>query len=332
MPGRSHKRISRQAPSMNPFYEAWIGTPEQSHVRASLDIRAGNDILHFGLGHRMASNVLVVDDEPNVRAVLRDILLVGDSDYDVEEAVDGRDALEKARAATFGTVLADIMMPRMNGVELLRALQKEQPHLPVIIITAVRDREDILECLALGAWDYILKPFDIHQVRSATRRALAVAEHLVSSPDDIEIVSSGPDRLELTAASEVEYLHRFRKFTEVLLRTQLSTPEREDIRLAVEELGRNAIEWGNRYDRDKRVRLSFSTLPDRIVFRIEDEGEGFIHRDLRDPSKDPLRHMNLRREEDKRPGGYGIFIVRKIMDEVEFNEAGNVVVMTKRLR
>lgn len=280
----------------------------------------------------MGNRILVVDDEPNIRAVLRDILLVGDTGFEVDEAADGREGLEKIRAGDVDVAIADIMMPRMSGIELLQILQDEGPRLPVIMITAVREQDDILECLKRGAWDYILKPFDIDQVRSAVRRALAVSRQLETRPEDIEIVSSGPGWLELTAASEVEYLHRFRKFTEVLLGAHLGSTEREDIRLAVEEIGRNAIEWGNRYDRGKRVRLSYARHPDRIVFRIEDEGEGFLHRELRDPSADPVEHMNIRRQEGKRPGGYGIFIVKKIMDEVKYSEAGNVVTMTKMLQ
>ena len=279
----------------------------------------------------MCGRILVVDDEPNIRLVLRDILLVGGAALEVEEAADGREALEKVRAGSFDVVLADITMPRMSGTELLRALREERPELPVIMITAVRDREEILECLKRGAWDYILKPFDIDHVRAAVRRALAVSSEMEARPGDMEVVSAGPGWLQLTAASEVEYLQRFRKFTEVLLGARLNTAEREDIRLAVEELGRNAIEWGNRYDRDKHVRFSYALHADRIVFRIEDEGAGFLHRELADPSKDPISHMTHRREEGKRPGGYGVFIAKKIMDEVTYNEPGNVVVMTKHL-
>ncbi len=279
----------------------------------------------------MGSRILVVDDERNIRAVLRDILLLGDTGFEVEEAADGREALEKLRGAAFDVVLSDVVMPRMTGTELLRVLAEERPDLPVIMITAVRDQDEILACLCAGAWDYILKPFDLDQVRAAVRRAVAVSANFQTDREDIRI-SAGQDWLELTAASEVEYLHRFRRFTEILLGTRLSSAEREDIRLAVEELGRNAIEWGNRYDRDKRVKLSYACHPDRIVFRIQDEGEGFLHASLRDPAADPVEHMNLRREEGKRPGGYGVFIVRKIMDEVKFNEAGNVVTMTKMLQ
>ena len=150
-------------------------------------------------------------------------------------------------------------------------------------------------------------------------------------PGDIGEVAGGAGWLELTAASEGEYLQRFRRFTETLLGARVGAEQREDIRYAIEELGRNAIEWGNRYERDKRVRLSLFVTDDRIVLRIEDEGEGFLPDQVPDPSIDPVAHMARRRSEGKRPGGYGIHLVRNIMDEMTYSEKGNVVHMTKYL-
>jgi len=279
----------------------------------------------------MGNRILVVDDEAIVRAVLRDILLADDRSRTVDEAADGAEGFEKARAGDYDLTLSDIVMPRMDGRELLRALRAERPRMPVVMITAVRDEAKVIECLADGAWDYVTKPFEVAHVVAAVKRALAVSRHLEQRPDDIKIVSKGPGWLELTAASEIEYLHRFRKFTEILLGANLLPAVREDIRLAVEELGRNAIEWGNRYDHDKRVRLSYCLFDDRIVFRVEDEGEGFIPDEVPDPTVDPVALMEQRRRSGKRPGGYGIHIVRKIMDEVKYSEKGNSVVMTKYL-
>jgi serine/threonine-protein kinase RsbW len=109
----------------------------------------------------------------------------------------------------------------------------------------------------------------------------------------------------------------------------MSEEVREDVRLAVEELGRNAVEWGNKFDHHKRVRLSYRLFDDRIVFRIEDEGEGFLPEAVPDPSIDPIAHVERRAREGKRHGGFGIHIVKSMMDAVEYNEKGNVVEMTK---
>jgi DNA-binding response OmpR family regulator len=279
----------------------------------------------------MGHTILVAEDEEAIRQVLTEMLGIVDDGYEVDVAVDGQEALDKIRAKSYSILLSDIMMPRMNGMQLLEVLAREFPELPVIIITGVREEKNVLGCLASGAWDYILKPFDVAQVRAAVRRALAISKNRRGGPTGLKVVSSGPGWLELTASSEVEYLRRFRKFTEVLLGARLTASDREDIRLAIEELGRNAIEWGNRSQEGKKVHLSYGLFDDRVVFKIEDEGEGFIPKEVPDPSVNPIAHVERRRNDGKRPGGYGIHIVRKLVDELEYNEKGNGVCLTKYL-
>jgi CheY-like chemotaxis protein/anti-sigma regulatory factor (Ser/Thr protein kinase) len=279
----------------------------------------------------VSRRVLTVDDEASLRLVIRATLLAGKAGYSVDEAADGLEALENVRTNSYDLLLADILMPRMDGIELLGVLRKEYPALPVVVLTAVGDGQCILSCLAEGAWDYVLKPFDSGQLRAAVRRALVASERLEHKPGDFKVTSSASGQLELTAASKLEYVHRFRRFTEILLRARLSPTLREDIRLAVEEIGLNAVEWGNRNERGKRVHLSYQPHEDRITFRVEDEGSGFLPDSLPDPSVDPVAHIEQRRREGKRAGGFGIHVVRKLMDEVRFSPKGNAVVMTKHL-
>ena len=103
------------------------------------------------------------------------------------------------------------------------------------------------------------------------------------------------------------------------------------MRLAIEEIGKNAVEWGNKNDRNKRIRMSYTCDEEQLTFEVEDEGEGFKPKDIPDPTTDPLAHIQRRMDEGKRAGGYGIHIIRQVMDEVTFNERGNKVTMTKRL-
>jgi DNA-binding response OmpR family regulator len=278
----------------------------------------------------MGNRVLIADDEEIVRSALIEILLAGAGVAEADEAADGAAALEKARASSYDLVVTDLKMPRMDGLELLSALRRELPCLPVIIVTAMREEESVIRSLAEGAWDYILKPFRPEHIVAAVRRAIAAGGS--QNQGMLRVVADGVGRLELTASSENEHLWRFRDFTQLLLRSSLAPEQREEIRFAVEELGRNAIEWGNRGDPAKRVRLAYQLLPDRIVFEIEDEGEGFLPEAVADPFEDIFGHALRRRREGKRAGGYGIHLVRKLMDEVRYNEKGNAVVMTKYLR
>ena len=278
------------------------------------------------------SRILVVEDDRSVRKMLVD-LLSREPSYQIEEAEDGAQALSRVQGAgfDFDVVLTDLMMPVMGGIELIREVSAKAPGLPIVVITAIRDQEGILDCLRSGAWDYITKPFDIRHVRSTVRRALRVSRSKDLRPGEMQVHANLRDWVELSASNDVEYLARFRAFTEVLLSAKIDRESREDIRLAIEEIGRNAIEWGNQGDRSKKITLSYCLFPDRLVIKIEDEGEGFIPEHLDDPSIDPIAHIHKRREEGKRVGGYGIYIVKKVMDEVIFSKKGNSVIMTKHL-
>jgi CheY-like chemotaxis protein len=284
-----------------------------------------------GEGGRLSDRVLIVDDEEFVRRTLADVVRRKFRNLDVEEAVDGRDALDKIRASSYGMVFSDLAMPRMNGLQLLECLHEEFPALPVVVVTAWGGSDNILRCFSMGAWDYILKPFTIDQVAGTVRRALIAGREVRKGPGDMSVVSMGPGWLEITAASEIEYVHRFRRFTELLLEAEVPENVREDVRFAIEEIGRNAMEWGNRFDPDRRVRLAYRLETDRVVVRVEDEGRGFNPDEVPDPSVDPSAHIERRLREGKRVGGYGIHLVRKIMDEVIFDKNGTAVTMTKYL-
>src|SRR5205814_5138245 len=97
------------------------------------------------------------------------------------------------------------------------------------------------------------------------------------------------------------------------------------------ELVQNAKEWGNRFDPKKNIRLGLRMAPDRIVLRIEDQGAGFDPALVPDPSIDPKAHIQSRIASGKRMGGWGLFIARKRMDELSFNQAGNAAYITKFL-
>ena len=103
-----------------------------------------------------------------------------------------------------------------------------------------------------------------------------------------------------------------------------------DIQIAIDEMGRNAIEWGNRKDINRKIHMAYCMFDDRIVFKIEDEGEGFDTSLVPDPTKDPLGVVLKREAAGKRPGGYGLAMCRKIMDAVYYNGKGNMIIMEKR--
>ncbi|WP_105614873.1 response regulator transcription factor [Vallitalea okinawensis] len=111
-------------------------------------------------------NILVVDDEAHIRELLRYNL--ENSGYVVEEAESGEDALQKIGEQTFDLVLLDVMLPGIDGLEVLRKIRQEndQRNLPVILLTAKGEEIDKVVGLELGADDYIAKPFGIYELQA----------------------------------------------------------------------------------------------------------------------------------------------------------------------
>ena len=113
---------------------------------------------------------LVVDDEPRLRQVL--VRLMETDGFICTEAANGVEALEAVQKNAYTLVLSDLRMPRMDGIELLRQLRARFPDVAVVMITAVADVEVAVSCLAIGAMDYLTKPFHLEEVRARVIQAL----------------------------------------------------------------------------------------------------------------------------------------------------------------
>ncbi len=117
----------------------------------------------------VTTNVLIVDDEPNVRLVLSEAL--GSQGYACAEAADGRKALEYIKQNHPDIVILDLKMPGMGGMEALKEIRVLDPDAAVIIVTAFGTRETAYEAIREGAYDYFSKPADIQDVRVVVGRA-----------------------------------------------------------------------------------------------------------------------------------------------------------------
>ncbi len=119
----------------------------------------------------MAATILIVDDAAFMRAMLKRILK--DAGYEiVGEAVNGREAVQLYEELTPDVVTLDMVMPEMGGMEALQAIRSRDPEAKVVIVSAVDQRENLLEAIRSGATEYIVKPFDESRVMKAVRRAL----------------------------------------------------------------------------------------------------------------------------------------------------------------
>ena len=116
--------------------------------------------------------ILIIEDEAAIRRVLTKILSEENGTYQVEDVEDGIQGLEKIKNEDYDLVLCDIKMPKMDGVEVLEAIKKLKPEIPVVMISGHGDLETALNTMRLGAFDYISKPPDLNRLLNTVRNAL----------------------------------------------------------------------------------------------------------------------------------------------------------------
>ncbi len=117
----------------------------------------------------MKNKILVIDDEADLRETLSTILKKG---YLPSTASSGQEALNILSRESFSAVFLDLRMPQMDGIETLSKIKEKDPDLPVIMLTASKDLKSAVECIKLGAEDYISKPFDVEELLELLKKAI----------------------------------------------------------------------------------------------------------------------------------------------------------------
>jgi two-component system nitrogen regulation response regulator NtrX len=118
------------------------------------------------------SKILIIEDEASIRRVLVKILTEENAQYQVFEAEDGLIGTEMIKKDDFDLVLCDIKMPKMDGVEVLEAVKKIKPEIPMVMISGHGDLDTAVNTMRLGAFDYISKPPDLNRLLNTIRNAL----------------------------------------------------------------------------------------------------------------------------------------------------------------
>ena len=127
------------------------------------------------------AKILIIEDEAAIRRVLVKILSEENSAYQVTQAQDGLEGIEKIRDEDFDLVLCDIKMPKMDGVEVLQAAKKIKPETPMVMISGHGDLDTAVQTMRLGAFDYISKPPDLNRLLNTVRIALNSKELVVEN-------------------------------------------------------------------------------------------------------------------------------------------------------
>ena len=274
-------------------------------------------------------HILVTDDDATTRQMVRGILKK--YGYTVSTASDGVAALKAIRKKKFDLVLLDIWMPKMTGLGLLGSLTGEVRMPKIIVMTSDKTPETLLDALRGRVYQFLIKPFDAETLRMAVENALST--HPATPP--IEVLSAKPHWVELLVPCERSVVSRVQSFLH-LLETDLPPDVMEKVGFAFRELLNNAIEWGGHLDPNLKVRISYIRTNKMLMYRLDDPGPGFKleeikHAAINNPEDDPLAHAQAREERGLRPGGLGLLLTKKMVDELVYNEARNEVVLIKYL-
>ncbi len=294
-----------------------------------------------------AHTILIVDDSAMDRHLAGAIVQKCEG-WQALFASDGKEALEKLRQLTPDVVLTDMLMPEMDGLELVRAIRQQYPLVPVILMTAHGSEDLAMRALRDGAASYVPKTSlardlgdtldSVLAASQSNRREQLILECLVHHEtqyrlnNDLALVAPlvghlehqlermrmcEPSGLVLVGVALHEALTNAILHGNLDLSSELrETDEKEYYRLATER--RTQPPWCER-----RVHVTVTLNAQEAVFVVRDEGEGFDPELLPDPT-DPA---NL-----ERVCGRGLLLIQTFMDHVEHNERGNQITMIKRRR
>ncbi|SDS60386.1 DNA-binding transcriptional response regulator, NtrC family, contains REC, AAA-type ATPase, and a Fis-type DNA-binding domains [Formosa sp. Hel1_31_208] len=165
------------------------------------------------------AKILVIEDEASIRRVLVKILSEENDAYEVDEAEDGLVGIEMIKKTDFDLVLCDIKMPKMDGVEVLEAVKKIKPEIPMVMISGHGDLDTAVNTMRLGAFDYISKPPDLNRLLNTVRIALDTKTLVVENKmlkkkvskkyemiGDSKAISQIKDMIEKVAATDARVL------------------------------------------------------------------------------------------------------------------------------
>jgi CheY-like chemotaxis protein/anti-sigma regulatory factor (Ser/Thr protein kinase) len=275
------------------------------------------------------TRILIVGDDPDVHTLLHEA--IDGDDRDIEVVLDVREGLRRVAASPYDLIITDVNTPELSGIDLLSQIHERRPEAKVLVITGASTPEDIIRAIRERAFAYFSKPLATQAVSETVQRALTTTPAV----DDIEVLSAAPHWLGLRLRCKIETGDRLLQFMREMA-TDLPEGEKDKIAIAFREILMNAIEHGAGSDPNKTVSITYIRTDRSVIYYVRDPGKGFSfealsHAAVSNPDTSPIQHSHVRQKMGMRPGGFGIFMTRQIMDELIYSEAGNEVLMIKYL-
>ncbi len=287
-----------------------------------------NSAPHLGSSSSSQWNALFVDPEPEIRAMLADVL--DPATWSVRHAPDNKTALDLARAFHFDFILTSEKTSGKDDVDLLRRIRSLRPHTRLIILTEESTPADVIKSIGEHAFSYFSRPFSL----AALAEMVHAAAEAPCWDDGIEVLSATPNWIRLVARCDLKTAERLMQFMHEIV--DLPEQESDAVGTAFREILMNAIEHGAHFRSDQYVEISYVRAKHMVMCRVKDPGEGFAleeieHAAISNPLDDPVRHMAYREAKGLRPGGYGVLLTQKLVDELIYDQKGNEVMLVKYL-
>lgn len=273
---------------------------------------------------------LVVPSGGDVDELLTNVL--AHEGWSIQRVIDNHQALARARAEPFELVITGRKTLGIEDIELLRKIRSARPHVRLIILTDEWTRGDVISAMREGAFSYFSAPFEASDLAEMVRAAMAEP----CWDDGIEVLSATPEWVTLTARCDIATANRLVQFLHGVKDPSIPEAEREQVITAFREILINAMEHGAQFDSSQHVEISFILARRAIACRVKDPGKGFSLEELRDAAadrspEDLFGRARVRDEQGLRPGGLGILVAKKFVDELIYSEKGNEVVLVKYL-
>ena len=276
-----------------------------------------------------ARSALVVDSGPEVNDLVDEVLM--SEGWSIKRVPDNQAALFSA-VEPFNLIITGAKTHGPEDLELLRKIRRVRPHQRLIILTEQWTPGDVIAAMREGAFSYLSAPFERHSMVELVRQAL-------DSPcwdDGIEILSATPTWVSLMARCDRVTADRLVQFLRGVREPDLPEPDRENVIYAFREILLNAMEHGCKFDPNQYVEISFLRTRRAVACRVKDPGEGFSleevrHAAINSPAGDFFSHIAVREEQGLRPGGFGVMMAKRLVDELIYNEQGNDVLLVKYL-
>lgn len=249
--------------------------------------------------------------------------------WNIQLVVDNQEVLSLSRTNPFDLIITGSKTCGAEDVELLRKIRSARPHVRLIILTDEWTPGDVIAAMRESAFSYFVAPFEASALAEMVRAAMAEP----CWDDGIEILSATPDWVRLTARCDLLTADRLVQFLQGV--GSIPQADKEQVVIAFREILINAMEHGAHFNPSQHVEISFIRSRRAIACRVKDPGQGFSLEELRHAAisspEDLFSHLAVREVLGLRPGGFGMLLAKRLVDELIYNEQGNDVVLVKYL-